>query len=852
MADKLKVKGKGYEKGSALAGKAPPVGGGSLGQAALAGKAALTPAAGKAAGSKGKQAVAGPQTAAKPPQGPGAGKGSPGQFRLPGKNRPGPAVEPKAGKGLQRPAFPPEAGAAPPSGTPAAKGPPRPARPLPAKTGVPPGAGKAAPQKTGPPQAMGKAVLGQKSAPTFKEPLAAGSVPREPLPSNNKAKGKPVGVVSPKGRSNVKSSPKATSKSAPKAPPDAQAAEVDKGQEDEDKTDKKESAPDAGPDAQAADVDKGREDEDKIGEKESAPDAGPDAQATEVDKGREDEDKIGEMEPAPEAGSDAGAGEVNKCKEDEHKTDEKEQKEEEGTDVLGWFGEFLGIEADEPVSGFGFLADMMEQEEGEEGAPQTSRTAVEGDDTIEVEPHNIFHTLAEGLAGWGAGIVVAPKGLDELKDSAIAAPEDDAVVSAGGVEATGPQEIASDYLGFFIADSEKANQAEEADFGFGQRFMQMLGVSVEPEPQDGCDDLDVFLADEAQGQSESRSGVEQSGRQPGMEDNFEFGGLGNLFGLIQRESDENSQRSGSIAAANAAVRKRSSFWDSTRPPPEPPPPPVSELRPWAQQLREGFHDKKNSRPPRSTGSVSLADPAPIDSAAAAAVGAMDGGRRRPAEPLSAENVAQLRDADALLLVPTEPSELSEPGSQGSAESISGKVKRSWDPSMRDSRFHYARDNAVMFSKDWKPLKWTESQWLEILEVSGSLAPDPSLDLSSTGLPLAAPQLGNTTLSRKARKKQSKKVRKATTDSMEELHKLQHVAVHEFMDPTVRRGLPEALVDAEAPKSFQGDTADYPAQPQQSLGGGAKLRGPGGLDLLGTTRTNGQAPTVPWETAPAWL
>lgn len=155
------------------------------------------------------------------------------------------------------------------------------------------------------------------------------------------------------------------------------------------------------------------------------------------------------------------------------------------------------------------------------------------------------------------------------------------------------------------------------------------------------------------------------------------------------------------------------------PPPEPPPPPISRLRPWAPQLRAAARPREGSRanlrePPKTDPKI---PPLDLDRHYVTA-----DRRRALPKPLSKTMSNPLRDADVALCVADEEELLSEPESQGSAESISGDIARSWDPSTRDSRYHYARDIAVPFSTPWHPLNWNDDKWLHHLEVTGAYNP----------------------------------------------------------------------------------------------------------------------------------
>lgn len=71
--------------------------------------------------------------------------------------------------------------------------------------------------------------------------------------------------------------------------------------------------------------------------------------------------------------------------------------------------------------------------------------------------------------------------------------------------------------------------------------------------------------------------------------------------------------------------------------------------------------------------------------------------------------------------PEEAYELAEPDSDGSAESISGEVLRTWDEGAKDRRYLYTRDKAVDFSKAWEPLAWSREDWENNLRSRGALA-----------------------------------------------------------------------------------------------------------------------------------
>jgi len=120
------------------------------------------------------------------------------------------------------------------------------------------------------------------------------------------------------------------------------------------------------------------------------------------------------------------------------------------------------------------------------------------------------------------------------------------------------------------------------------------------------------------------------------------------------------------------------------PPPEEATLTLEPHMPWAPQLREGVEERRRRNNEKY---------APVAQA-----------------EFANNTMRRLQDqAAAIPLMPQDPSELSEPESQESADSISGHVTRSWNPSEKDNRYHFARDRAVEFSQPWRPLTESSSR-----------------------------------------------------------------------------------------------------------------------------------------------
>lgn len=185
------------------------------------------------------------------------------------------------------------------------------------------------------------------------------------------------------------------------------------------------------------------------------------------------------------------------------------------------------------------------------------------------------------------------------------------------------------------------------------------------------------------------------------------------------ETDGAADQSGGAAQTEMLHRKSSSAYAVSRlmlqsqlpaaPLEEPRLPPVERRFPWAPQLREqlGASSDRESQGQRAGHRDASANTTR---------------RQALTQTIRGTAMQALQGPGATALMPQEPSELSEPESQESAESISGDVSRSWDPAACDCRYLYARDRAVEFSEPWQPLVWTQEDWERTLQASGSLAP----------------------------------------------------------------------------------------------------------------------------------
>eukprot|EP00929_Paragymnodinium_shiwhaense_P082599 TRINITY_DN43614_c0_g1_i1.p1 TRINITY_DN43614_c0_g1~~TRINITY_DN43614_c0_g1_i1.p1 ORF type:complete len:427 (-),score=106.26 TRINITY_DN43614_c0_g1_i1:367-1647(-) len=147
-------------------------------------------------------------------------------------------------------------------------------------------------------------------------------------------------------------------------------------------------------------------------------------------------------------------------------------------------------------------------------------------------------------------------------------------------------------------------------------------------------------------------------------------------------------------AASAAVKKagRSSVQDE----------PVSDLRSWAQQLRDKDWEHRN----KTSGLE---------------VPSTDQRRQVIKGQTALDEVLKLRQSDFSQAPALDAaSDQSEADSEDSTDTISGEIARSWDPFTRDARYLYSRDAAVRFTEMWTPMSWSHQEWEHFLSKSGAI------------------------------------------------------------------------------------------------------------------------------------
>eukprot|EP00928_Gymnodinium_smaydae_P048640 TRINITY_DN3253_c0_g1_i1.p1 TRINITY_DN3253_c0_g1~~TRINITY_DN3253_c0_g1_i1.p1 ORF type:complete len:589 (-),score=178.32 TRINITY_DN3253_c0_g1_i1:39-1805(-) len=130
--------------------------------------------------------------------------------------------------------------------------------------------------------------------------------------------------------------------------------------------------------------------------------------------------------------------------------------------------------------------------------------------------------------------------------------------------------------------------------------------------------------------------------------------------------------------------------------------PVSDRQPWAAQLRTLDWD--------------------LSPSSSATCRAETNYRRGALQRMKLEDVrpvTEVRQTDVSFEPEIAFSELSEPESQDSAESISGDVARAWEPQVRDPRYVYGRDKAAKFATTWRPLRWSFKDWATHLVTTGA-------------------------------------------------------------------------------------------------------------------------------------
>jgi len=250
------------------------------------------------------------------------------------------------------------------------------------------------------------------------------------------------------------------------------------------------------------------------------------------------------------------------------------------------------------------------------------------------------------------------------------------------------------------------------DSYFGGAYTSLFGAAEDPpKPSTGTGTAATATSAEEPGYLASLFGGSAEAEVadgPGEEDDGLFGITSLFAGASQ---DEEEKEGDSLPPLPKPL--------PPPPPPEPPPPPISRLRPWAPQLRAASQPREGSRvemrePPKTDPKM---PPPAIDRYLVTA-----DRRRALPKPLAKKDADILRGADVTLCVADAEDQLSEPESQKSAESISGEIARSWDPATQDSRWHYSRDTAVPFSDPWRPLNWSDEQWMRHLKETGAYMP----------------------------------------------------------------------------------------------------------------------------------
>jgi len=158
-------------------------------------------------------------------------------------------------------------------------------------------------------------------------------------------------------------------------------------------------------------------------------------------------------------------------------------------------------------------------------------------------------------------------------------------------------------------------------------------------------------------------------------------------------------------AAIAAARPKKPFRPIQVVPPEPP---LSSVRAWAPELIAQQAEEVQKKAGFGAAGV--------------------GGRRRTLANNNDQDAGYLFQVDTLVSEPEDAPQLSDPESVSSAESISGDIMRPWERKVCEERYRHARDRAVDFSEEWKPLAWKEQDWEKHLGKHGSLAPREEREL----------------------------------------------------------------------------------------------------------------------------